>query len=247
MTKPLIGITCFSLDVTCARSAINQRYVDAVVAAGGAPIGIPIGVDDESLERVYSMVDGLLLPGGDDVAPERYGEARDPHLGDVDDARDTLELTLTRWALQDGLPVLGICRGMQVIAVASGGTLYQDLPTQLHSNVRHEVREFGRDHLTHPIILEPGSRLASVLGCSIAQVNSLHHQAVSRVPEGFVVSARSSDGLVEGIEATGDRFVLGVQCHPEEIWDRTAPEFARLFRVFVEVAAERAAPLRTSA
>jgi putative glutamine amidotransferase len=247
MVKPLIGITCFSVDVPCSRSVLNQQYVDAVAAAGGAPIGIPLGLDQEALAGIYEMLDGLLLPGGGDVAPARYGELPDPNLGNTDEARDELELTLVRWALEDGLPVLGICRGIQVLAVAAGGSLYQDLPTQWDSDLRHEVREFGRDHLAHAIALEPGSRLAAVLGCTTAQVNSFHHQAVRRMPEGFVASARAPDGLVEGIEAVGDRFVVAVQCHPESMWASTAPEFARLFTAFVEAARQRSAGLRSSA
>ena len=226
---------------------VNQKYVEAVLAAGGAPICIPLGLDDESLDRVYTMIDGLLVPGGDDVAPRRYGGTPNAYLGDVDEARDELELALTTRAFHDDLPVLGICRGIQVLAVAAGGTLYQDLPTEFLGRVRHEVREFGRNHLAHSITLEAGSRLAAALGCTVARVNSFHHQAVRDMPEGFVVSARSADGLVEGIEAAGDRFVVGVQCHPEELWSSTAPEFSRLFEAFVDAARQRSLDLRSSA
>ena len=226
---------------------VNQQYVDAVLAAGGAPVCIPVGLDDESVDRVYATIDGLLLPGGDDVAPSRYGGKPNAYLGDVDEARDELELALTTRAFDDDLPVLGICRGIQVLAVAAGGTLYQDLPTEFPGPVRHEVREFGRKHLAHTITLEAGSRLATALGCTVARVNSFHHQAIRDMPDGFVASARSADGLVEGIEATGDRFVVGVQCHPEELWSATAPEFARLFKAFVDAARQRRLDLRSSA
>ena len=236
MYKPLIGITSLSVESPVPRSAVNQAYVKAVLAAGGAPVCIPVGLDDESLERVYSTLDGLLLPGGDDIAPQRYGEGPHPFLGDVDEGRDDLELTLARQALSDNLPVLGICRGVQLLAVAAGGTLYQDLPTQRPSDLPHEVREFGRQELVHDITLEPGSRLASALGRTTTRVNSLHHQAIRDLPRGFLVSARAPDGLVEGIEASGDHFQVGVQCHPEEIWNSTAPEFARLFSAFVDAA-----------
>ena len=218
-----------------------------MLAAGGAPVCIPVGLHDESLDRVYATIDGLLLPGGDDVAPWRYGGKTSAFLGDVDEARDELELALTTRALNDDLPVLGICRGIQVLAVAAGGTLYQDLPTELPGHVHYEVRGFGRKHLAHTITLAAGSRLASALGCTVARVNSFHHQAIRDMPEGFVVSARSADGLVEGIEATGDQFVVGVQCHPEELWSSTAPEFARLFEAFVDAANRRRLDLRSSA
>lgn len=248
MGKPIIGITCHAavgapFHPTIkppVRFAMGQQYVEAIIAAGGTPIGIPLGLEGEGLDAVYSLIDGLLLPGGDDVGPERYGHERHPLLGLVDENRDELEISLTRRALQDDLPVLGICRGIQVIAVAAGGTLYQDLPTQYESAVSHDVREFGRDHLCHELSLEPGSRLATAIGLHAGEVNSFHHQAVWDVPGGFVVSARAPDGVVEGIEDPSRRFVVGVQCHPEGIWSTTAPEFAGLFRAFVEAAAERA-------
>lgn len=221
------------------RSAIGQQYIDAVVAAGGAPVGIPLGLEQEGLDAVYGIIDGLLLPGGDDVGPERYGHERHDMLGLVDDERDELEIALAQRALRDGLPILGICRGIQVLAVAAGGTLYQDLPTQYASGLLHDVREFGRDHLCHALRIEPRSRLAAAIGCSTSDVNSFHHQAVWDVPAGFVVSARSEDGVIEAIEAVDRPFVVGVQCHPEGIWATTAPHFAGLFSAFVEAARER--------
>src|SRR5579859_3994771 len=178
MTRPLIGITSFSLDVPCSRSVVNQQYVNAILAAGGAPCVIPVGLDSESIDRMAETIDGLLLPGGVDVAPERFGEQPHPMLGDVDEMRDALEIPLTTRALALNLPVLGICRGIQVMAVAAGGTLYQDLPSQYESKNRHEVREYGRDHLAHELEMDPRSKLADILGCTSAKVNSFHHQAV---------------------------------------------------------------------
>jgi putative glutamine amidotransferase len=247
MTSPVIGITTFSLEVPRPRSATNKAYTNAVSEALGAPILIPIGVDEDTLERIYSLLDGLLLPGGDDMSPKRYGEAPNPNLGEVDPERDELELRLAKWALEDGLPLLGICRGMQVLSVLGGGTLYQDLPTQQETSLSHDVPGFGREHLAHAISLEPGSRLARIMGCTVAQVNSFHHQGIRDMPSGFAVSARSSDGLVEGMEIPGDRFAVGVQCHPEEIWNKTAPEFAKLFTAFVEAAKDQSLSLKSSA
>jgi putative glutamine amidotransferase len=246
---PLIGITAFSNSVpstpstpwTTMRSAANQQYIDAVAAAGGAPVVIPIGLGGEALQRIYARLDGLLLPGGDDVSPQRYGHEPHPNLGLVDEARDDLELTLAAWALRDRLPTLGICRGIQVLAVAAGGTLYQDLPSQLEQSHLHDVRDHGRDHLAHAMLVEPGSRLEAVLGPGSVLVNTFHHQAVLDVPHGFTVTARASDGVIEAIEADGPDFLVGIQCHPEGIWRTTAPQFARLFRAFVEAAAARAA------
>jgi putative glutamine amidotransferase len=258
MRHPIIGLTCFAMQAPPMhpnvrpglRSAVNQDYVDAIVAAGGSPIGIPLGLGSDALRRIYQLLDGLLLPGGDDVAPRRYGQ--DPHasLGLVDEARDELEITVADWALADDLPLLGICRGIQVLAVAAGGTLYQDVPSQLGSTTLHDVREFGRDHLCHDIDITPGSMLARALGRTHVDVNSFHHQAVLDVPAGFVVNARACDDLIEGIEAPGKSFAVGVQCHPEGIWRTTAPEFGGLFRAFVEAAGahaeERAASAATA-
>lgn len=247
MINPLIGVTCFSLTVPCARSAVNQEYVEAVVSAGGSPVLIPVGLDVPAIERIYSMLDGLLLPGGDDVAPERYGHSRHPKLGEVDEARDELELEICRRALQDDVPVLGICRGIQVMAVAAGGSLFQDLPIEQGTEIRHEVREFGRDFLAHAVSVEPGSRLSSILGSCTVHVNSFHHQAVRDVPPGFTVTARAPDGVVEALEANGDRFAVGVQCHPEGMWSTSAKEFARLFSSFIDAARQRSQSLQSSA
>ncbi|GAC1330194.1 MAG: gamma-glutamyl-gamma-aminobutyrate hydrolase family protein [Chloroflexota bacterium] len=241
MVKPIIGLTSFALELPCPRSVVNQAYVDAIVAAGGAPIVIPLSLDAQSIERVYELLDGLLLPGGDDVAPAHYGEQPHHGLGQVDRARDELELALTRRALQDDMPILGICRGIQLLAVAAGGTLYQDLPSQHRSTVRHEVREFGRDHVAHAIHVDPLSHLAAALQCDTLGVNSFHHQAIRDVPAGFVVTATSSDGIIEAIEAPAHRFTVGVQCHPEEIWKTAAPEFAGLFQSFVNSVREHCA------
>ena len=198
---------------------------------------IPRGLDTDSLRAIYATLDGLLLPCGDDVGPERYRHERHPKLGRVDEERDELEITMARWALDDDLPVLGICRGIQVLAVAAGGTLWQDLPSEWEAGIGHDIREYGRDHLCHAIAITPGTLLSAATGCSHTEVNSFHHQAVRDLPDGFVVSARADDGVIEGIESPQHRFAVGVQCHPEGTWMSTAPCFAGLFRAFVEAAA----------
>lgn len=234
---PIIGVSCHSYSEPSPRSAVGQAYIDAIVAAGGLPLLIPLGLDEAGLATVYTMLDGLLLPGGEDVAPERYRQERHPRLGPVDEVRDELELTLADWALRDDLPMLGICRGIQVLAVAAGGTLYQDLASELPSSIEHPGRGLKRDYLSHEIDLAPGSMLGEMIGSRPAGVNSFHHQAVRDVPAGFLVSARSDDGVIEGIESTAHHFAVGVQCHPEGIWQTTAPRFAALFQAFVAAAA----------
>jgi putative glutamine amidotransferase len=196
-----------------------------------------MGLSRASLEQIYAALDGVLLPGGDDVAPERYGQTRHPMLGAVDENRDELEITVATWAMRDDKPLFGICRGIQVLAVAAGGTLYQDLPSEWQTDCSHDVRDFGPDFLSHGIEVEEGSQLFRSMRQERLKVNSFHHQAVRDVPQGFIVSARSIDGVVEGIEAPDQRFAVGVQCHPEHIWHTTAPEFKRLFESFVRAAA----------
>lgn len=239
MTQPLIGITCQTLSAMLPKTGISRSYVDAIADAGGAPVLIPIGLDERTLRRIYGLLDGLLLPGGEDIAPGEYGHDPHPNLGFVDPARDELELTLARWALGDDLPTLGICRGIQLLAVAAGGSLYQDLPSEWESGMSHNVGEYGRDHLSHELEIEPGSLLCSAVGCTATRVNSFHHQAVRDLPSGFVISARSPDGVIEGIEAPGKQFVLGIQCHPENIWATSAREYRGLFAAFVEAARVR--------
>jgi len=241
MVKPLIGITMHAVREPFLRSAVNQQYVEAVLGAGGTPLCIPLGMDPESIDRLYGMIDGLLLPGGDDVHPSRYGHDPHPQLGDVDEVRDELEISCAIRALGEDLPVLGICRGNQVLAVAAGGTLHQDIPSEWASDLLHDVRQHGRHHLSHAITVEPNTRLHFMIGATDSRVNSFHHQAVRDVPQGFIVSARSPDGIVEAIESPVHHFAVGIQCHPEAIWHTTAPHFKGVFDHFVEAAAEYAA------
>jgi putative glutamine amidotransferase len=173
-----------------------------------------------------------------DVDPAIYGQEPHPKLGKVDDALDEAELVLTRWALEDRLPLFGICRGIQVINVAAGGTLYQDLRAQFPGALRHRFApsQYGREHRGHAIHIEPGSHLAQALGLTVS-VNSRHHQAVRDVAPGFVVTARAPDGVIEGIELPDAPFVVGVQWHPENLAAQDAGMLG-LFQAFVQAAAK---------
>jgi putative glutamine amidotransferase len=195
-----------------------------------SPNGAPPGLLD--------ALDAVLLPGGVDVDPAHYGERRQEWLGEVDEGLDELELPLVRAAVERRLPLFGICRGQQVVNVALGGTLYQDLAGGGATDFPHATpQERGRDHLAHAIEVTPGSHLRAVLGGDRLDVNSFHHQAVRRVAPGLRVTAVSpGDGVVEGLESP-DGLVLTVQCHPEEL---TAHEWARgLFGAYVAIARER--------
>lgn len=218
------------------RLVVNRQYVDALREAGADVVLLPPGPLPPLLDRL----DGVLIPGGVDVDPRHYGEEPRPGLGDVDQELDAIELPLVRAAAGRGLPVFGICRGQQVVNVALGGTLYQDIVSDGVSSVTHdEPLEKGRDFLAHAIEVEPDSRLRQLLGATRLPVNSFHHQVVRRIAPGLRVTATSDDGLVEGLESADGR-VLTVQCHPEEL---TAHAWARaLFSGFVAIADKRSEP-----
>jgi putative glutamine amidotransferase len=209
-------------------------YVRAIAAAGGAPVLIPLELGEPAWRSIYARLGGLLFPGGVDVHPAYYGESPHPQLGRVDDALDEAEMTLARWALDDRMPTLGVCRGIQLINVAGGGSLYQDLPAQVPGVWRHScgAPEYPPDYRAHPIAIEAGTRLSVVFNAREIQTNSRHHQAVKDVAPGFVVSARSPDGVIEGIEKVDAPFVVGVQWHPENMVDGD-PLMQGLFQAFV--------------
>jgi putative glutamine amidotransferase len=197
---------------------------------------IPLNLDDGALRAIYERLDGLLLAGGVDVHPRHYGEAVHEKCGEIDEARDAVELTLTRWALAEGLPILAICRGIQVLNVAAGGTLYQDIAAQMPDSLKHDYwPDYPRNLLPHQVTVNNDSHLAAILGGTQMAVNSLHHQAVKDLAPNFTVVARSPDGLIEAIEVNDHPFALGVQWHPEELLE-DAPPMRRLFEEFVSAA-----------
>lgn len=236
--RPVIGVTCYSGtrgEPAIPYVGVNVAYVRAVERAGGAAL-LLAPQTRESLRALYDRLDGLLLTGGCDIAPERYGESRRPECQMPQPERDEMELLLVRWALDTALPLLGICRGIQLLNVALGGTLYQDLSSQLPDAARHAYGDAARTLRAHPIAITPGSRLAAILGTREHTVNSLHHQAVARIGDGAVVVARAPDGVIEGIEVSGHPFALAVQFHPEELEGADDPDVGsrRLFRALVD-------------
>lgn len=195
---------------------MNQRYYLAAVAAGTVPVMVPLLEDLATLREIYDRLDGVLLAGGVDMNPATYGEARTPLTGVIDPARDQVELTFARWALEDHKPLFGICRGLQVINVAMGGTLFQDLAAECSEAIKHDYYPgYPRDYLAHEVRVAEGTRLAGALGAGPVPVNSMHHQGIDRLGEGLRPSAYAPDGLIEGIESANGRFVMAVQWHPE--------------------------------
>ena len=226
---PVIGIT------RCSRM---DDYVRSVEQAGGRPRVLEMS---ESPRKVVSEVDGLLLTGGGDVDPVFYGEERHPTIEDAEPGRDEFEIDLARRALSADLPVLAICRGAQVLNVAAGGSLVQDIDASVQRPLTHAIRE-PRDAHAHDVSVTAGSRLERALGPAVdgartCRVNSRHHQSVARLGEGLVPSATAADGVVEAIEKPDARFCLGVQWHPENFC-RTG-EFSPLFTAFIESARRR--------
>lgn len=239
--RPVIAISSrIAQDLDWAPPLIGTRqaYVEAILAAGGAPMIVPIIDDLEALRRLYDVVDGVLLPGGEDIDPRHFAEAPHPQLGSVSPERDEVELQLARWAVAEGKPILAICRGIQVLNVALGGTLYQHLPAQLDSTIGHDRGGHSEDWITlvHPLIITPDSRLARLIGTCELQVNSLHHQAIKDLAPGLRVVGTAPDGVIEAVESTNGAFLLGLQCHPEMLWKDHDTRWRQVFRGFVEAA-----------
>lgn len=213
-----------------------HTYVDAVVRAGGAPIAFPIVNDKKVLRRLYDQCDGLLLSGGNDLDPDSYASKPTKKVRGTSLKRDRQEIQLLKWALEDDKPVLGICRGMQLINIALGGNLHQDIDSQVPASRNHEVSVDKKNfsHLAHKLKIDPGSRLATILKTDAVDANTLHHQAVCELGEGLVVTAHAEDGVVEAIELPSRRFVIGVQSHPEALEAHTEPVWRELFAAFVD-------------
>lgn len=237
MSRKIVGILGSTSTATAdsgPRQYLNRAYVWAIENAGGTPIILPVTREREAISRYLGLLDGLLLSGGVDVDPACFGEAPHPRLGTVDDDRDTTELPLIREALAQDMPVFAICRGIQSLNVALGGTLYQDLPSQAPSAIHHQQSDIGipRAQTSHSIRIVPDSRLHRIVGREEMQTNSFHHQALKQVADGLVVTACAPDDIIEAAESPAHRYVVAVQFHPEE----TAPNdlaSRQLFEAFI--------------
>ena len=246
--RPVIGITTQTLHsidgippALPSSWVMNQRYFRAAIQSGAVPWMVPLLDDDmETLREIYERLDGILIPGGVDMNPAEYGEHKRQECGNLDPARDAVELQLVRWAMDDGKPVFGLCRGMQVINVARGGTLWQDLATQQGALNKHDfypTAGYARDHHAHNVTVKADSLLAELLEEELMDVNSMHHQGVKELGRGLVASAISPDGLIEAVEGTDGAFLLGVQWHPE-VFELAHPHSSDLFRGFIRAANE---------
>ena len=237
--RPVIGmIAAPNPKLLHGRHLINTSYVRAVIAAGGTPLLIPSDEDDGLAAEYLPLLHGLLVPGGEDVTPALYGEDPLRQVTFMNEEKDRMELALIRGAVDRGMPVFGICRGIQLLNVCFGGTLYQDLPAQYPGVLGHAQDMAIRGQLTHRVTLEPDSLLEKLLGGEPLSVNSYHHQAVRTPAPGFTVTARAADGVIEGVEDP-ERNLYAVQWHPEDLVE-SHPRFRPLFRHLVERAEQYA-------
>jgi putative glutamine amidotransferase len=242
--KPIIGITPSPAeDVqphgTFTRYAMSSTYTEAVEAAGGVPLVIP--PQSGNVEEIVAAIDGLLLSGGADVAPQRYGdESIHERTYGIHPLRDELELALVKRAVAADVPVLCICRGIQVLNVALGGTLIQDIPDQYSSDIEHSQHRAGiaNSESGHTVAVTPGSLLADVYGSTSIEVNSFHHQALRDVAPELQVNAVAPDEIVESVSRPASSWVLGVQWHPEMMF-RAHPEHLKPFEALVTNASKR--------
>lgn len=236
-TRPRIGITCDFEIITDRRGAPSPRfvvpaaYVTAVVKAGGDPVLLP-HVGASRAQSYVDLLDGVVIAGGDfDIPPAYYGEEPRSKLGALLEERSDFERGVLTNALQRNLPVLGVCGGMQLLNVVMGGTLHQDLSEREATGVH--VQPHDKREPAHPVTIAPGSLLAKLTGKAAITVNSTHHQVVKSVGKGLIASGIADDGVIEAIESTRYRYVIGVQWHPEVL---SAPEHAALYRGLVEAA-----------
>jgi putative glutamine amidotransferase len=237
--QPLIAITCSrkiggswgEYDPGHFMDYTFDHYSRAVISSGGTPVLVPAACERGALERILAAADGLLLSGGPDVHPRFYGEEPEPGLGEVDEPLDRMELEAARTALEMDLPVFAVCRGIQVLNIAMGGTVFQDIERQVPDCIGHRQKT-AKSTTTHTVKIERPSFLHDILRRRRIWVNGKHHQAVKDVAEGLVVAARAPDGVVEALFAPKHRFVLGVQWHPEGTFAEDV--FSRkLFAAFV--------------
>ena len=238
MSAPIIGVTTGRIAGENGQTdqfAAPLSYLDTILRAGGIPLLIPACLDETQLRAAFARLDGILFTGGADVNPELFNGLPHPRVYGIDEDRDRSEMTLVHLSVDEHKPFLGICRGIQVINVALGGTLYTDIADQMSGASRHDFYpNLPRNTLAHEITVEPASRLAAVLDGTHFMVNSLHHQGLQRVAPGLRVTAHAADGLVEAVEIADHPFGLAVQWHPEWLQEH-APQRA-IFQQFIRAA-----------
>lgn len=242
--RPVIGIATQTLPgVPGERQPcwlMGRSYVEELSKVGAIPWVIPlIPHDPDTLREIFDRLDGVFITGGVDVDPTRYGEPKSALCGTTDPDRDAVEIALLQHALRRELPVLAVCRGIQILNVTCGGTLYQDVSAQVPAAMKHDFfptpEQPSRKYLAHDITVQPNSRMRHILGDAVVPVNSMHHQAIKDLAPNLVATAHAPDGIIEGVEGSAGQYLVAVQWHPEELTD-TQPGMARFFTTFADAA-----------
>ena len=240
MTKPLIGITATPQypHKLLSFDKVAHAYVNAVQKAGGIPVILPTDLKAEDVQVLRSKLDGILLSGGGDIDPARFEGMPSEEIGGVDSDRDEMEFSIVRLSVETNWPLFGICRGLQVINAAMGGSLYTDIPEQYPTELRHDTKGISssRSYEAHEVRIVPETKLFSILKETLLSVNSFHHQAILEPAKGLKISAYASDGLIEGLELPGHRFLVGVQWHPECLQRKS--EQRELFKAFIQAVSD---------
>jgi putative glutamine amidotransferase len=243
--RPVIGIATQTLPaIPGERQAcwlMGRSYIEELRKVGALPWLIPlVPHDPDTLSAIFDRLDGVFVTGGVDVDPSHYGEAKTPLCGTTDTDRDAVEIALLKHATERGLPVLAVCRGLQILNVAFGGTLYQDVAAQVPAALKHDFfptpQQPSRQYLAHDVTVKASSRLGHILGEGVVPVNSMHHQAIKTLAPNLMPTAYAPDGIIEGVEGGGSSYLVAVQWHPEELTD-SHPGMARLFTTFAAAAA----------
>lgn len=232
MTNPVIGVTTF---ISSDGLRLPENYSIAISGEKGVPV-ILAKIEDEALiKKQIENIDGLLLSGGDDIDPSFFGEGPHQKIGPIEPGRDLYEMKLIKYALEAEKPILGICRGAQILNVCEGGTMYQDIYSQHGDSTMKHNQDAAKDYLSHTVTVTEGTKLNEILGETEIKTNSFHHQANKYPAENLQVSAMSEDGIIEAVESTEHDFVIGVQWHPEGSY--LVDEASRkIFRAFIKAA-----------
>lgn len=233
MKKPIIGITS-SHDAKSTTLSLRINYCNAIREAGGIPIVLPLELSEEEAEQLSYTLDGVLFSGGPDVHPFLFGEETLEACGEASILRDNLELSFFHRVYRRRKPILGICRGVQMINIALGGNIYQDIGSQFNSENRLAHQQpFQYQSPSHKVFVTENSHLAQITDSSVIEVNSIHHQAVKNPAPGLQICGRSSDGLIEALEMPDYPFLMGVQWHPEFLYEG-CNHASKLFLAFIE-------------
>ena len=217
MNKPLVGVTSL-INYEAKEYRMQRDYMNFIENAGGSPVILPLTSDRDVIRTVISRLDGILFTGGPDIHPKFFGEQTSPYCGYISNERDENELAIFAEVFKTEMPIFGICRGLQLINVALGGTLYQDIPTELEYSLDHSMSEKFRGNM-HTVEIEKGSPLYDIFGKGSVEVNSFHHQSVKKLASGLRLAGVAEDGVIEAAFSQDDRFICGVQWHPERMID----------------------------